>query len=121
EMRWQIFTKELKWDAAKEVARAIVEQMPEEAAGWLHLSYATRRATGGGVAAAWDVLYPIATKFPRVPLISYNLACYACQLGQLDLAREWLQKALDIEFARYKGMALQDSDLKPLWKDIAEM
>jgi predicted Zn-dependent protease len=121
EMRWQISVKELRWDAAKEVAQAIVAQLPEKAAGWLHLSYATRRAAGGSVAAAWDVLFPVATKFPDVPLIPYNLACYACQLGQMELAREWLRKALVINAARYRLMALQDSDLKPLWSEIAEM
>lgn len=122
EMRWQIYVKELNWDAAKEVARAIVRRSPDEPDGWLHLSYATRRATGGGIQAAWDVLFPNAKKFPAVSLISYNLACYACQLGQLDLAREWLRKAFVAgDAAKYRLMALQDSDLEPLWKEIAEM
>lgn len=121
EMRWLIYVKELNWDAAREIAQAIVTQIPEEPGGWLHLSYATRRATGGSIQAAWDVLFPAAKKFPDIPLISYNLACYACQLGQLDLAREWLRKAFAGDAARFKVMALDDSDLKPLWKEIAEM
>lgn len=122
EMRWQIYAKELNWDAAREVARSIVAQMPDVAGGWLHLSYATRRATGGGLQAAWEVLLPAAKKFPEIQLISYNLACYACQLGQLDIAREWLRKAFAPgDTARYKLMALQDSDLKPLWAEIPEM
>ncbi|HLX70505.1 MAG TPA: tetratricopeptide repeat protein [Verrucomicrobiae bacterium] len=131
EMRWQIYVQELNWDAAKEIARTIVTQMPDEPDGWLHLSYATRRATDGSVRAAWDVLHPVAKKFPSEPLISYNLACYACQLGLMDIAREWLRKAFVAEKAKslgesrpaskYKVMALQDSDLKPLWMDIGEM
>lgn len=122
EMRWQIYAKEENWDAAKEIARSIVTQMPDVPDGWLHLAYATRRATGGSVQAAWDVLLQAAKRFPGVPLISYNLACYACQLGQLDVAREWLRKAFDVgEAARYRLMALKDSDLKPLWEEIPEM
>lgn len=122
EMRWEIFAKELKWDAAKEVARAIVAEMPDRAGGWLHLSYATRRATGGSVQAAWDVLFPVARKFREVPLISYNLACYACQLGQLEPAREWLRKSFVAgDGARFKLMAIQDSDLKALWDEIPGM
>lgn len=122
EMRWQICAKELKWDSAKEIAQAIVVQMSDDPSGWLHLSYATRRATGGSVQAAWDVLFPVAKKFPGVPLISYNLACYACQLGQMKIAREWLRKSFVAgDSARYKVMALQDSDLKLLWEEIPEM
>ena len=132
EMRWQISAKALNWDAAKDVAQAIVTQLPDEPDGWLHLSYATRRATHGSVRAAWDVLFPVAKKFPDVPLIPYNLACYACQLGLMDDAREWLRKAFVADDAKtpgeyfrpasqYKLMALQDSDLKPLWREIGEM
>lgn len=126
EMRWQIYAREQNWDAAKEIARSIVTQVPDVPDGWLHLSYATRRATGGSVQAAWDVLFPAAKKFPNVPLISYNLACYACQLAQIDLAREWLRKAFVAgeaarKVTRYKLMAMKDSDLKPLWKEIPEM
>lgn len=122
EVRWQICAQQKKWDAGKEIARAIVSEMPDFAGGWLHLSYATRRATGGSVQAAWDVLFPVAKKFPGVPLISYNLACYACQLGQKDVARQWLQNAFVAgDAARFKLMALQDSDLKPLWNEILQM
>jgi predicted Zn-dependent protease len=134
EIRWQIHAKALNWDAAKEIAQVIVAQMPDEPDGWLNLSYATRRATDGSVRAAWDVLSPMAKKFPDVPLISYNLACYSCQLGLMDDALEWLRKAFVADkikappgessqrlASRYKLMALQDSDLKPLWNEIAEM
>lgn len=122
EIRWQICVKELNWDAATDIARAIVAEAPDDARGWLHLSYATRRATGGSVQAAWDVLFPIAKKFPGTPLLSYNLACYACQLGQPDTARQWLRKAFASgEAAQFKLMAIQDSDLKPLWKEIPQM
>lgn len=122
EMRWQICAKESNWDAAKELAQVIVAQMPDDADGWLHLSYATRRASGGSVQAAWDVLYPVSKKFVGVPLIFYNLACYACQLGQIKAARELLRKAFVAgDATRYKLMALRDSDLKPLWEEILEM
>ena len=121
EMRWQAYAGQSNWDAGREIAEALVKQIPDEPAGWLHLAYATRRARDGGVRAAWDVLLPAAEKFPRVPLISYNLACYACQLGLLDLARDWLRKAFAIDSGRYKAMALKDSDLEPLWTEIGQM
>jgi hypothetical protein len=49
----------------------------------------------------------------------YNLACYECQLGDLDEARKWLETACRIgERDHMKSMAVQDPDLKPLWEEI---
>jgi hypothetical protein len=54
-------------------------------------------------------------------LFAYNLACYACQLGHLQEAREWLRRAIAIENAEsIKAMALRDADLRPLWNEIQE-
>jgi Flp pilus assembly protein TadD len=57
--------------------------------------------------------------FPKEQIIAYNLACYDCQLGDLNAARSWLEKACALGDARkIKHMALQDPDLEPLWPDI---
>jgi hypothetical protein len=49
----------------------------------------------------------------------YNLACHECRLGRLEEARHWLQKAFEVgDPQRIKLMALDDPDLKPLWRDI---
>jgi hypothetical protein len=51
-----------------------------------------------------------------------NLACYACQLGNLKQARDWLQKAIDLANTKeVKLMALSDPDLEPLWKEIGTL
>ena len=122
EIRWEVSAKQANWDLAKDIARAIVTENPDDASGWLHLSYATRRATGGSVQDAWDVLLPVGNKFPKVPDISYNLACYACQLGKPIVAWKWLQKAFAAgDPIQLKFMALHDSDLQPLWKKISEI
>jgi hypothetical protein len=48
----------------------------------------------------------------------YNLACYECQLGRLELAKEWLEKAFKLGDAKkMKLAALDDPDLEPLWRD----
>ena len=119
EIRFQIFAKRKEWDVCRKVAEAIIEQLPNHAGGWLNLAYATRRATGGNEQAAFDILQPVAKKFPDEPTIPYNLACYTCQIGRLEEARRWLARALKIGNVRQlKLMALTDSDLKPLWKEI---
>ncbi|MDW8309781.1 MAG: hypothetical protein RMK20_10450, partial [Verrucomicrobiales bacterium] len=95
-------------------------QTPDRPNGWLHRAYALRRATGGGLERAWEALRPAADRFPREPIIPYNLACYACQMGRLDEARQWFVRALRVgDRATLKDMALHDDDLRPLWNEIS--
>jgi len=68
------------------------------------------------------VLLPVVDKFPKEHIIRYNLACYACQLGNLKEARDWLKKASDLVGTKQiKLMARKDADLEPLWKEIGEV
>jgi len=58
-----------------------------------------------------------------VPVIAYNLSCYACQLHQLESARNWFKRALAADEKQkdaLKKMALADDDLKPLWPEISQ-
>ena len=122
EVRWTICAKEEKWDDALVAARDILSRTPEEPDGWLHYAYALRRAKKGGLKQAWGLLRPIAEKFPKEPVIAFNLACYACQLEEMDEARDWLQRACAIGGKKHiKQMALADADLKPLWNEIQKL
>jgi Flp pilus assembly protein TadD len=53
-------------------------------------------------------------RFPEEATIPFNLACYACQLGRLDEAREKLAKAIEME-PSFKKAAIEDEDLKAIW------
>ena len=122
ELRFEMFAKKSQWDACRDIAGRITKQLPNFAGGWLHLAYATRRATGGSEQAAYDILQPVSEKFPNEPTIPYNLACYVCQLGNLSEARKWLQRAFAVGDKKHlKLMALSDADLKPLWEEIPRM
>lgn len=122
EVRWMIHAGQQQWDAALEVASRLLAEAPERADGWLHRAYALRRTSGGGLAQAWEALKPAAEKFPKEPIIPFNLSCYACQLRQLDEARVWLKRALKIGGKdRIKRMALADADLAPLWDEIRQL
>jgi tetratricopeptide (TPR) repeat protein len=120
EMRWEICAVGRRWEPALEIAQRLVEIAPERSSGWLHRAYAMRRAPGGGLQKAWDALRPAFEKFSKVSLISFNLACYAAQLGRLDDAWEWLHKAMEAEgdVETIKGRALVDADLAALWDRI---
>jgi predicted Zn-dependent protease len=121
ELRWMICAEQQDWTAGLEAARALVERAPERASGWLHQAYALRRVPGGSIQKAWDALLPAFDKFPKEFLIAYNLACYACQMKDMEGARLWLDRARNISGkAKVKKMALIDSDLEPLWAEIGK-
>jgi tetratricopeptide (TPR) repeat protein len=122
EIRWQIYAKELKWEACKEIARAITQIAPSRPSGWINFAYSTRRALNGSLDAARDILFTAVEKFPQESIIPYNLACYACQLGNLKESMEWLEKAIDLAGKKdIRSMALDELDLAPLWNDISEI
>jgi tetratricopeptide (TPR) repeat protein len=108
------------WERALPLAGRLVEAAPERAGGWLHRSYALRRTAAGGLQAARDALLPALELFPDEPVVPFNLACYACQLGDNDRAWAMLQRALAIGGRRLiVPMALADDDLAPLRERIA--
>lgn len=122
EARWALLAQASQWEDALAAARELLAEAPARSSAWLHHAYALRRAKDGGLQKAWGALLPAATKFPKEPIIAFNLACYACQLGQLDEARGWLKRAMKIgERDRIKLMALVDEDLEPLWKEIRKL
>jgi len=122
EVRWEILAKEKQWEAALDVARKLLSDAPERASAWLHHAYALRRAPDGGLEKAWEALKPAAEKYPREPIIFYNLSCYACQMRKLDEARVWFRRALKVGGKKeIKGMALADDDLEPLWEEIRQL
>ena len=121
EMRWHICAQSGQWDACADLARAITHTEPNGATGWLHLAYSVRRMDKGSVKSAWDTLVSVADRFPNVPTVAFNLACYACLLGNLNEGWHWLEKAAAVGDARQvKSMALNEPDLKPFWKRIAK-
>ena len=121
EVRWTVSVAENDWAQALQLAEQLIQLNPMLASAWLHRAYALRRVKGGGVSAAWDALLPAVQKFPTEPTIPYNLACYACQLGQLEEARQWLLRARALsDRSRIKDMALADEDLKPFWAEVSK-
>lgn len=123
EVRWQVCAGLNRWDAALAVAARLLKKAPDRPSGWLHRAYAIRRASGGGLQQAWEALRPAFDKFPKLPVVPYNLACYAAQLGRLDEAWDWLQKAVQAAGAKdsIKSMALADPDLEPLWDRVRQL
>jgi predicted Zn-dependent protease len=119
-VRYAVYAAAKKWELAAEMGRALIEQVPASPFGFIHLAYALHELKR--TREAWNVLLPVADKFPDEYTIRYNLACYAAQLGDLKAARAWLEKAIELAgTAQVKRMALEDRDLEPLRKEIRNM
>jgi len=116
-MRYNIYAAARNWTAAAEVAQALCGLPAAEPFGPIHLAYALHELKR--TKEAWDVLLPVAARFPDEYIVRYNLACYACQMGNLPTARKWLERAVEIAGPDLiRKMALQDADLEPLWPQI---
>jgi len=107
------------WGQAADIADRMLEIIRDEPGVWLSLAYAVRRKPGGSIDQARKILARADQKFPGEPMIAYNLSCYECQLGNLEQARDWLDKAMAHGDAKQmRALALKDADLEPLWQEI---
>jgi Flp pilus assembly protein TadD len=107
-----------KWDALQTVAVRLVEHEPTNVQWVVSLAYATRRADS--IESARSILLAALPCFPAEAVIPFNLACYFCQLGDLDAAKDHLNRAFAID-ADWRAAALDDRDLEPLWKTLGQL
>jgi predicted Zn-dependent protease len=115
-LRWQVYAAARNWPACLDIATAITKLAPDSPTGWIHRSYTLHELRR--TQEAWDNLSAVAAKLPDNPTIAYNLACYACQLGNIPRARELLARAIELDgTAETKLTALNDPDLSPLWTE----
>lgn len=120
ELRWQVFAQVKKWHDCLTVAAALIQLAPEQPLGLIHRSYALHELKR--TVEARDNLLPAVEKFPKDVTMRYNLACYECQLGNLESAKLWLERAATLGNPReIKSMALQDPDLQPLWPEMGRL
>ena len=117
---WEVYAAARKWEAALEVAVALIHHDSEDPLGWVHRSYCLHELKR--TVEARDNLLRVVGKFPLSATMRYNLACYECQLGRLAQANSWLRKAFVLgNKKKMKQVALDDHDLEPLWGEIGEI
>jgi tetratricopeptide (TPR) repeat protein len=104
-----------KWELMQEIAKRLADFQPDDIQWTILLAYATRRANS--IQAAKEVLLNAEPKFPKEPAIKYNLACYFCQTGDVETAKNCLKRAFEID-SNWRMVALEDQDLRPLWESL---
>ena len=104
-----------KWELMQEIAKRLADFQPDDIQWTISLAYATRRANS--IEAAKEILLNAEPRFPKEAIIKYNLACYDCQLGEIEHAKNYLKKAFQIDL-NWRMAALEDEDLTPLWDSL---
>ncbi len=83
---------------------------------WEHYFAASPAAEAGDPASAYEVAAAGLTDHPDHPSLHYNLACYACQAGDIDRALEHLSRAVEQD-PETRSWAATDSDLDAIRSD----
>ena len=91
-VRWEIYAAAKKWEAAIDIAAAIVQLDPDDLAGWIHWSYALHELKR--TAEARDNLLRVVGKFPNDPLMRYNLAATSASWGDWSRRRTGWRRLL---------------------------
>jgi Tfp pilus assembly protein PilF len=110
-LRMAVLQEQQNWPALRQLADAFVHRCPTQAAGWVTWAYAARRAEC--LEAAEKILLEAEQQHPDEPTIQFNLGCYACQRGDLVLARLRINRAIALE-PKFAASAATDPDLAPL-------
>jgi Tfp pilus assembly protein PilF len=116
-VRVEVYQQAKAWDLMEAVTHHLVKILPEEVGNWTNWAYATRRSDT--LQSAKDILIQALKRFPTEALVLYNLACYECQLGNIEDANEYLKQAFKVD-PSYRLMGLDDPDLEPLWSEIGK-
>jgi tetratricopeptide (TPR) repeat protein len=114
-LRIEIYRGLKKWELMQVVSEKLAEFEPDNLQWTISLAYATRRAVS--IETAKEILLNAERKSPKDAVIKYNLACYCCQLGEIENAKNYLRKAFEIDL-NWRLRALEDEDLKPLWESL---
>ena len=110
-LRLAALHEQAKWPEVRMLASTLVRSSPEDAALWVTWAYATRRAES--LAAAETILREAERLHPTDATIQFNLGCYACQRGELGLARARVDRAIALD-GKYADHAGTDPDLAAL-------
>jgi tetratricopeptide (TPR) repeat protein len=116
-LRVELYQRLQRWHLMREISRRLNEFDPNDVQWIISYAFATRRAVS--IEVAKEILLKAVSKFPKEATILFNLACYECQLGQLDSAKEYLRRTFEID-RKWRIHALDDEDLKPLWDVIGK-
>ncbi|HCY57744.1 MAG TPA: hypothetical protein DHU78_02675 [Opitutae bacterium] len=118
EMLIFLHQERMQWELMQGFAKSLRLEFPDEEGWWVSEAYATRRAEN--LDKARKVLLEGLTIHYESAIIRYNLACYACLLGNLGKSLDLLKEAGQRD-EKYKTLALEDEDLELVHEDLIKL
>jgi Tfp pilus assembly protein PilF len=110
-LRACILQEKKDWPQLEQFSAAMARECPLEVSWWITWAYAARRASS--LNAAEVILLQAEQLHPREGIVHFNLGCYACQRGDLSLARSRVDRAIALD-EHFRESAATDPDLASL-------
>jgi tetratricopeptide (TPR) repeat protein len=101
-----------QWKECATLGEEAARRYPDCGAIYLVTAYAIRRSRS--LAEAREFLLQATDALAEEAMFHFNLACYACQLGDMDETMHRLETAFRLD-PKYRAQALDDEDLRPMW------
>ncbi len=111
ELRTVILMQAKRWKPALTASRELCRTEPEKSSGFIHAAFCLHEL--GRTEEARDTLLGGPDVLHTEPTFHYNLACYECALGHLELARMHLEKSIELD-KKMRDFAKSDPDLAAL-------
>jgi tetratricopeptide (TPR) repeat protein len=111
ELRLAIQMQSKRWKDALKTAEELCQLRPDASAGFIHAAFCLHEL--GRTADARDRLLGGPPSLHKEATFHYNLACYECMLGNIDMARMHLDKAVELD-KKFRDFAKKDPDLQAL-------
>jgi predicted Zn-dependent protease len=111
ELRTVILMQAKRWQEALAVGRELCLTEPKKSGGFIHTAFCLHEL--GRTIEARDCLLDGPPSLHSEATFHYNLACYECALGHLDLARLHLDKSFAMD-KKMRDLAKRDPDLAAL-------
>ncbi len=111
ELRAVILMQAKRWKPALTISRELCRTEPEKTCGFIHTAFCLHEL--GRTDEARDCLLDGPDALRAEPTFHYNLACYECALGHLDIARMHLEKSFTLD-KKMRDFAKSDPDLAAL-------
>jgi predicted Zn-dependent protease len=113
ELNTVVLMQAKRWKLALTASRSLCRLAPEKTCGFIHAAFCLHEL--GRTTEARETLLAGPEALHTEPTYHYNLACYECALGNLDLARVHLEKCFELD-KKYRDFAKNDPDLAALRK-----
>jgi predicted Zn-dependent protease len=111
ELRAVILMQAKRWKLALSVSRELCIAAPEKTSGFIHTAFCLHEL--GRTDEARECLLGGPEALHAEPTFHYNLACYECALGHLELARMHLDRSFALD-KKMRDFAKSDPDLAAL-------